>query len=133
MLKLSALVRLLKPWSFSRGRGLTIARASLRCVGSSSGGRAADYRPSVGRRKCRRHSTPPRPNGTRRTVGHGGRVRSSVENVNGFEIPSHNAYKRLSHVRVSTMANAVAERLAALEDAAPRSIAPMLLTLDDAS
>ena len=31
------------------------------------------------------------------------------------------------------MANAVAERLAALEDAAPRSIAPMSLTLDDAS
>lgn len=31
------------------------------------------------------------------------------------------------------MANAVAERLAALEDAAPRSIAPLSLTLDDAS
>lgn len=31
------------------------------------------------------------------------------------------------------MANAVAERLAALEDAAPRSVAPMSLTLDDAS
>src|SRR3546814_2267207 len=38
MLKLSALVRLLKPWSFKRGRGLTTAVIPL-----GFGGRKANY------------------------------------------------------------------------------------------